>query len=140
MQWFLNLDHSNLICLLLVSMHQVHPRNQNFILQQLLDQGLQPTLPNTLKQARREGVMDLIYPKMMQLLELGCLIPCSTATVERGFSLMNSLCTNLRNRLNQSSLDFLMRICKEGKDNFSNDELEAMVDLFKNKKNRKLEF
>lgn len=32
------------------------------------------------------------------------------------------------------------RICKEGKDNFSNEELEDMVDLFKNKKSRKLEF
>lgn len=79
---------------------------------------------------------------MIQLHELKCLIPCSTATVERGFSLINSLCTNLIKQAEPVEFGFSRekRICKEGKDNFSNEELEDMVDLFKNKKSRKLEF
>lgn len=87
---------------------------------------------------KRDG-LDQLYPSEVQLLNFALIIPCSTASVERGFSLMNSLCTNLRNRLSQSSLDSLMKICREGDKELSNDCLEDLVEMFKNKKNRKID-
>ncbi|XP_033761513.1 uncharacterized protein LOC117343277 [Pecten maximus] len=88
---------------------------------------------------KKDKILSELYPRMIQLLGIAVLIPCSTASVERGFSLMNSLCTNSRNRLGQGSLDALMRICSEGKEEFSKYDLEKMVDIFKNKKERRLD-
>lgn len=86
---------------------------------------------------KRDG-LDQLYPNVVKLINLALIIPCSTASVERGFSLMDSLCTNLWNRLSQSSLESLMRICKGDKE-LSNGDLEELVELFKNKKNRKID-
>ena len=60
------------------------------------------------------------------------------ACIEWIFSLMNSLCTPLRNRLTEDSLDALMRICAEGPVNLTNDNLEQIIDIFKAMKPRKL--
>lgn len=73
---------------------------------------------------------------ILLLLELMLIMPTSTASVERGFSFMNRLCTPLRNRLNQVTLDSIMRICMEGPQELKNNVLEQMVDLFRDKKER----
>ena len=66
------------------------------------------------------------------------LIPASTAPVERGFSLMNDLCTPLRSSLTQQSLDALslMRICKGGRPRLSDDQLTDINEDFKSRKSR----
>jgi len=64
------------------------------------------------------------------------LIPASTAPVERGFSLMNDLCTPLRSSLTQQSLDALMRICKEGRPRLSVDQLTDINEDFNSRKSR----
>ena len=52
-----------------------------------------------------------IFPNMMTLLELAAICPTTTAEVERGFSLMNLLCTLLRSSMLPKTLDYLTRIC-----------------------------
>ena len=99
----------------------------------------EPTTADMHDLINKDGVLSQLFPRLKCLFNLAVLIPCSTATVERGFSLMNSICTSSRSRLNQASLDALMRICKEGQDSFNNDDLEEMVDIFKNKKNRRID-
>ena len=71
------------------------------------------------------------FPNIRRLFRLSLLIPPSTGNVERGFSTMNLLCTELRSSLNGRNLDALMRICINGKGTFSQAELEEMVDRFK---------
>ena len=48
---------------------------------------------------------------MMTLLELAAICPTTTAKVERGFSLMNLLCTLLRSSMLPKTLEYLTRIC-----------------------------
>ena len=79
-----------------------------------------------------------MFPNLFHLLYPANIIPTTTACVERIFSLMNSLCTRLRNRLTEGSLDGLMCICAEGPENLTNDNLEQIIDIFKAMKPRKL--
>ena len=107
--------------------------------QQMVLRGVNPTTKAMYHYMMTNEVIANVFPRMTRLLLLSMMIPMSTATVERGFSLMNSLCTSLRNRLNQSHLDSLMRICREGKEVWSDYELDDMVDIFKNMKTRRID-
>jgi hypothetical protein len=51
---------------------------------------------------------------------------------------MNDICTPLRSSLSQENLDAIMRVCKEGPDLMSDDTLEKALNMFKDKKKRKL--
>ena len=91
-----------------------------------------------LKMENNEAMKN-VFPNLFYLLCLANIIPTTTACVEQIFSLMNSLCTPLRNRLTEGSLDALiMRICAEGPVNLTNDNLEQIIDIFKAMKPRKL--
>lgn len=74
---------------------------------------LTPSAQQHFTQCERETARITLYPNVVKLINLAFIIPCSTASVERGSSWMNSLCTILRNRLSQSSFDSPKRICKE---------------------------
>ncbi|KAH3862282.1 hypothetical protein DPMN_025248 [Dreissena polymorpha] len=65
-----------------------------------------------------------------------CIIPTSTAVVERGFSTMNLLCSPLRSTFTQTKLTHLMLTCIEGLD-LNDKTLEELCDAFKNRKQRK---
>ena len=81
-----------------------------------------------------------IYKHLMHLYQISLLIPPSTANVERGFSIMNLLCTPLRSSLSETSLDRLMRICINGPETLSEEQLEELVDDFKKMRdNRRLD-
>lgn len=67
---------------------------------------------------------------MEGLVHLASIIPSSTASVERIFSLMNSLCTPKRNRISQASLDAVMRICLE-EEVISQERLNRIIENFK---------
>ena len=50
------------------------------------------------------------FPNILRLFKLALIIPTSTAEVERCFSCLNLLCTDLRSKLSQQNLEHLMRI------------------------------
>ncbi|KAH3883363.1 hypothetical protein DPMN_007343 [Dreissena polymorpha] len=65
---------------------------------------------------------------MFQLVQLMCIIPTSTAVVERGFSTMHLLCSPLRSTLfTQTKLTHLMLTCIDI-------TLEELCEAFKNRK------
>lgn len=74
---------------------------------------------------------------MEGLVHLASIIPSSTASVERIFSLMNSLCTPKRNRISQASLDAVMRICLE-EEVISQERLNRIIENFKNNGKRNI--
>ena len=55
-----------------------------------------------------------LYPTISKLACIALTIPVSTADVERGFSTMNRIKTEPRNRLNTETLDRLIRLSCEG--------------------------
>ena len=74
----------------------------------------------------------------MKLFKFALLIPPTTSEVERGFSTMNLLVLPLRTPLNDANVDRLMRISIDGPTNFSDNELEQMVDIFRNSNDRRI--
>lgn len=74
---------------------------------------------------------------MEGLVHLASIIPSKTASVERIFSLMNSLCTPKRNRISQASLDAVMRICLE-EEVISQERLNKLIENFKNNGKRSI--
>lgn len=74
---------------------------------------------------------------MEGLVHLASIIPSSTASVERIFSLMNSLCTPKRNRISQASLDAVMRISLE-EEVISQERLYRIIESFKNNGKRSI--
>ncbi|KAH3822979.1 hypothetical protein DPMN_124773 [Dreissena polymorpha] len=75
---------------------------------------------------------------MNYMVGLGRIIPSSTASVERIFSTMNSLCTSSRSRMSQSLLDSLTRICTHETDSLDPNQLNSMVDKFRAMKTREI--
>ena len=55
-----------------------------------------------------------LYPILSKLAQIALTLPVSNADTERGFSCMNRVKSELRNRLTVSSLDILLRISMEG--------------------------
>ena len=80
----------------------------------------------------------LRHSETMKLFKFALLIPPSTSGVERGFSVMNLLITPLRTSLNEANVDRLMRICINGSNRFTEQELELLVDKYKNSANRRI--
>lgn len=85
-----------------------------------------------------DPVLCTTFPGIYKLVQLLSIIPVSTASVERGFSLMKNVCTPLRNRLGQVCLDNIMRICLEGPQSLSESDLDALLIDFKNRKQRQI--
>ena len=55
-----------------------------------------------------------IFDLLVDILELFLVIPCSNAEIERGFSCMARIKTDIRNRLLTETLDYLMNISNNG--------------------------
>ena len=67
----------------------------------------------------------------MKLLRLALLILPSTSWVERGFSFMNLLVSSLGKSLSENNIDRLMRICLDGLKFLSEEQLEKIIDIYK---------
>ena len=67
----------------------------------------------------------------MKLLRLALLILPSTSWVERGFSFMNLLVSSLGKSLSENNIDRLMRICLDGLKFLSEEQLEKLIDIYK---------
>ena len=78
-----------------------------------------------------ESGRAFLFPNMLLLLEVAILCPVGNATVERLFSFMKLVKTHLRNSLGDSSLDSLIRIILECKEKLEDEDLEVLVDMFK---------
>ena len=78
-----------------------------------------------------ESGRAFLFPNMLVLLEVAILCPVGNATVERLFSFMKLVKTRLRNSLGDSSLDSLLRIKMECKEKLEDEDLEVLVDMFK---------
>ena len=85
---------------------------------------------------RLEGNVDHCN-NIMHLFKIALLIPPSTPNVERGFSVMNLLCSPLRSSLSEKSLDRLMRMCLNGPDKLSEYDLEELCESFKSNRGNK---
>ena len=55
-----------------------------------------------------------MYPQLAQLVSIALVLPVSSVPCERGFSAANRIKTKLRNRLQVTSVDMLLRIAIEG--------------------------
>ena len=66
-----------------------------------------------------------------KLCEVAILCPVGNATVERLFSFMKLVKTRLRNSLGDNSLDSLLIIKVECKEKLEDEDLEVLVDMFK---------
>ena len=71
------------------------------------------------------------FANIAGLFKMSLLIPPTTSNVQRGFSVMNLICTPLRTSLSESNLDRFMRISINGPETFGETDVEKMVDIFK---------
>ena len=64
-------------------------------------------------------------------------LPVTTATVERSFSDMKLIKTRLRSRLGEEILNHTMRISIDGPDKLNSEDLDSIIQYWKEKKNSK---
>ena len=78
-----------------------------------------------------------MFPNLAKLAAIGLLLPMSTADCERGFSTLSRVKTDLRNRLQNKTLNHLLMISIEGPDaaDYSFDEA---CDLWAGWRNRRI--
>ena len=67
-----------------------------------------------MKSLSSNETLIVLYPIMSKFAQIALTLPVSNADVERGFSCMNRVKRELRNRLTVSSLDSLLCISIEG--------------------------
>ena len=72
-----------------------------------------------------------LFPNILVLLEMAVICPVGNATVERLFSYLKLVKSRLRNNLGDQTLDSLLRIKIECKDELEDEDLEELVDRFK---------
>jgi hypothetical protein len=75
-----------------------------------------------------DNVMRDTFPCLFKLVFLSRLIPTSTASVERIFSLMNLICTDSRNHWDKVPSVLLLRICRHDTDLLSALQVSRIVD------------
>ncbi len=92
----------------------------------------------------REVIRDLcsnvtaaLFPNMSTFAQICRVIPIHTADVERTFSQLKLIKTRTRNRMNEKTLDSLLRIAVEGP-NVQEFPIAEAVQLWASKKNRRL--
>ena len=72
-----------------------------------------------------------MFPNILKLLEMAIISPIGNATVERLFSFLKLVKTRLRNCLGDGTLDKLLRIKLECTEELEENDLEELVDRFK---------
>ena len=74
----------------------------------------------------------------MKLLRLALLIPPSTLGIERGFSIINFLVSRFRKTHSENNIDQLMHICLDGPEFLSEEQLEKIIDIYKDNAPRRI--
>ena len=65
---------------------------------------------NVMSTLSTDSTLSSLYPSLSKIASIALSIPVSTASCERGFSTMNRIKTDLRNRLTSETLDKLIRL------------------------------
>ena len=91
--------------------------------------------PFALENLLDDTVLSIAFPTIRRLLKVYVIIPFSEAVVERGFSKMNLIMTRKRCSLDSINLGALMRISFRKK-KLESHEIEEVIDIWKNTKNR----
>jgi hypothetical protein len=78
-----------------------------------------------------------MYPQLSLAAKIFLCAPISAVIVERDFSTMNRILTDLRNCLTTEHLEQLMKISREGPSDLDNDLQDLIIDSRKSKKLRK---
>ena len=98
---------------------------------------IKPTLSDLYSKMCSEGSVHN-FPNNMKLLKLALLIPPLTSGVERGFSVMNLLVSPLLKSLSENNVDRLMRICLDGPKFLIEEQLEKIIDIYKDNAPRRM--
>ena len=78
------------------------------------------------------------YPNTTKLFKFALLILSTISEFEHGFTTMNLIVSPLHTSLNDANVDRLTHICRDGPANFSDKELEQMVDTLCDSINRRI--
>ena len=62
----------------------------------------------------KNSTLQVMFPNLARIAAIGLLLPMSTADCERGFSALQRIKTDLRNRLSNKILNYLLSISIEG--------------------------
>jgi len=81
--------------------------------------------------------MNTSYPLVYRLIELTLILPVATATVERIFSAMSIVKTDLRNKMGDEWLNDLM-ICYTEKEIFRSIKNDKIIKRFEDMKDRRM--
>ena len=85
----------------------------------------------------RDRVVEAAFPNIRRLLKIFILIPMSDAVTERGFSKMKLIMNERRTRLDDKSLEALMRLSYHSS-KLSHEEINNIIGIWKSKKDRRI--
>ena len=88
-----------------------------------------------LSQSTGKTIIPRMYPNLQKVIQLSKTLPVSTATVERGFSCMRRIISNVRNRLTTAHASDLM-LTSLNKDLVNNIDIDKVLDRWASKKVR----
>ena len=60
----------------------------------------------------KNSTLQVMFPNLARIAAIGLLLPMSTANCERGFSALQRIKTDLRNRLSNKIFNYLLSISK----------------------------
>ncbi|XP_042423094.1 uncharacterized protein LOC122010651 [Zingiber officinale] len=118
----------------------------------LVEQELETYIDDVRSDERFEGISDLralakkmietmknrVFPLVYRMIELALLLPVATATVERVFSAMNIVKTDLRNRIGDEWMNDSLVVYIE-KDVFNTVDNELILQRFQNMESRRMQ-
>ncbi|XP_042460741.1 zinc finger MYM-type protein 1-like [Zingiber officinale] len=118
----------------------------------LVEQELETYIDDVRSDERFEGISDLgalakkmietmknrVFPLVYRMIELALLLPVATATVERVFSAMNIVKTDLRNRIGDEWMNDSLVVYIE-KDVFNTVDNEPILQRFQNMESRRMQ-
>jgi hypothetical protein len=81
----------------------------------------------------------IVFPLVYRLIELALILPVATATIERAFSAMKIIKTELRNKMTDGWLNNLM-VCYIEREIFKGLDLQQIKKAFQKKKDRQMQF
>ena len=85
-----------------------------------------------------QKIVTTFFPNLASLARLAVVLPVTTTTVERSCSDMKLIKTRLRSRLGEETLNHTMRISIEGPDKLNSEDLDSIIQYWKEKKTQKL--
>ena len=89
------------------------------------------TLYSQLTELTTSDMLRMMFPNISTLANICLSMPVSTASVERSFSLMKLMKTQICNQIGQSSLSYLMKIAIEAPGKLSDSDLDAIISVWK---------